>query len=113
MTEQMLQPAKFRIDSLPDLVFDGFSDGDHWNGWACPYFSRQEAERVLKASTAIGFQWTFDEQQNAFSVRNINDPEDAEPESFEGIQMDINGKTQTLYGVGAYSWIWEFADKQD
>lgn len=50
-----MNKTTFVIDSIPDAIFTGFTDGDDWNGWACPYFEKSEAECVLKASEANGF----------------------------------------------------------
>ena len=51
--------SSFTIDSIPEQMFEGYSDGDTWNGWACPYFERMVAEKVLRASEANGYRWTI------------------------------------------------------
>lgn len=84
-----------------------FTDGDDWNGWACPYFEKSEAERILKASEANGFEWEYDVEQDAYIVSNSQEDEDYAPEVFEGSNYEIEGTNLTLYGIGAYSWIWE------
>jgi hypothetical protein len=112
MNESVIHASSFTMDSLPNMFFEGYSDGSDWNGWACPYFEKAEAERVLAASEPNGFVWQFDETQDAFVVRNSNDDEEYEPEIFEGTILNIDGNMVKVYIVGGYSWIWEEADKK-
>ena len=107
MSEPKIHTAKFVMDSLPEMIFEGYSDGSDWNGWACPLFLKSEAERILAASEANGFRWHYDREQDAFTVRSDDDSEDSAPEIFAGTTVNINGNEIRLYGVGAYSWIWE------
>jgi len=108
----MSQWAKttFVIDSLPSESFEGYSNGDNWNGWACPFFNQETAERVLRASERNNYTWQYDEQADAFIVRSSDDPVDYEPEVFTATKVQIDEKSLMLYGIGAYSWIWEAAE---
>jgi hypothetical protein len=94
------------MDSL-DGQFLGYTDGDLWNGWACPYFVRDVAERVLKASEANGYTWTFSSERDSFVVRNAEDPEDYAPEEFQSVLISFSGQETKVYSIGAYSWIWD------
>jgi hypothetical protein len=100
------EKARFNIDAIPDTVFEGYSDGDTWNGFACPYFEKDVAEHVLRASVRNGYSWTYDADRDAFIVRSIQDPPDYEPEEFLGQSIMVNGQKITVYGIGAYFWIW-------
>ncbi len=103
-----LQKASFSIDSIPDLIFEGYANDTMWNGWACPYFEKSEAERLLQASEANGYVWLYDSEHDAFTVRSEDDPEDYDPEVFRAVRMAVEDKAEaTLYGIGAYSWVWE------
>ena len=105
-----LRKAVFAIDSISGATFEGYTDGDSWNGWACPYFEKPEAEHVLKASEANNYIWSYDSEQDAFIVRSKDDPEEYEPEVFEAVQRNVEGGEEVkVYGIGAYSWIWELA----
>jgi len=35
----LLKPAKFKLEALGYDTFDGFTKGELWNGWDCPYFT--------------------------------------------------------------------------
>jgi len=96
----------FTLDTLDGLVFNGYSTGEMWNGWEYPYFERDEAENVLRASEANNYYWHYDAEADAFVVRSAEDPEDYEPEVFSGVKVEIDGKEMILYGIGANTWTW-------
>jgi hypothetical protein len=100
--------AKFSTDAFENNVFEGFTDGSLWNGWACPYFTYEIATRVLQMSEANGYRWHYDKNTRSFLVSHIDDPMGTEPERFEGIDILINDSGErVLYAIGAYSWTWE------
>lgn len=104
--------TSFFMDSLQGRTFIGFSDGSDWNGWACPYFEKGEAERVLRNSESNGFRWSYDKDKDAFIVHHQDDEDTDAPEVFEGTDIEFAGQLMRVYPVGAYSWIWEVADKE-
>lgn len=102
-----LRPAQFQIDGL-DGVFDGYTRGETWNGWAVPYFPLAEARRIAgryasQPATEDGqAAAAFDE---ARAVVRLYDP--VQDEWDEVSPVDIDG--HTLYSVGAHLWTWEHA----
>lgn len=100
------EKAQFCMDAIEGISFAGYSNGDTWNGFACPYFEKDVAEQVLQVSTQNGYTWQFDLENDAFIVKNTQDPEAYEPEKFVGRLVTINGGEVKVYPVGAYSWIW-------
>lgn len=109
----MFSREKFVIDSIPGIEFLGFSDGDTWNGWACPYFERDEAERVLRYSESNGFYWQFRPNVDAYEVRLDRNSSNQEPELFQGTVIQADGQELKVYPIGAYSWIWETLGTSD
>jgi poly-gamma-glutamate capsule biosynthesis protein CapA/YwtB (metallophosphatase superfamily) len=106
-----LRKAKFAIDSIPNISFEGYTNGETWNGWACPYFEKSEAEHVLQASEANHFKWVYNTGQNTFIV--YSDDDEAVEEIFEAVQGFLeDGNEIIVYGIGAYSWIWELAAEE-
>jgi hypothetical protein len=101
----MMRKAKFKIESLGYETFDGFTKDEEWNGWACPYFTFDQAQKVLKQFNLfreITGQKDFafyDESADAFAFPANDD----EPEVFAAVSKD----DQNYYPVGAFSWIWE------
>ena len=44
-----MRHSRFTIDMFGGEVFDGFTTGETWNGWARLYFTFEEAQRVAEA----------------------------------------------------------------
>lgn len=43
-----MRRANFKIESLGYETFEGFTKDEDWNGWDCPYFTFNQAQKVLK-----------------------------------------------------------------
>jgi hypothetical protein len=105
--------STFCIDSINERVFEGYSQGDNWNGWVCPYFEHSVAEQILLACEKNNYNWTYDLESDAFLVKGKDEPRDCAPEMFTSINIYINNKEFVVYGIGAFSWIWEEAAKRE
>lgn len=99
-----LTPCHFSyIDEAPDApVFAGFWEpGENWNGWACPSFTKAEADRIMAAWNGA----SYDAKADAFSFPY--DPSDLTREEphdvFRGVDHPTHGR---LYPVGARGWTW-------
>ena|ERR1035437_2564603 len=83
--------------------FDGWSNGELWNGWETPRFEFAACQEILKC---LGDEEArFDEKADAF-VTVSNGEEEVWPA--EGITM-TDGSRMKVYPLGAGSWIWEGA----
>ena len=47
-----MKKGYFSIDGKKDLneIFEGYTDGALWNGWACVTFTREQMEKWLQSS---------------------------------------------------------------
>jgi hypothetical protein len=97
--------TQFCIDGLAD-TFEGYTSGEKWNGWECPYFAKSVAEQILELSRANGYSWVYQEKTDAFAVTHPDDPSDYSPEVFKAAQISTDDGQVTVYPVGAYSWSW-------
>ena len=101
-----MRKTKFKIESLGYQTFEGFTKDEIWNGWACPYFTFDQAQKVLQQYNQlreiIGQKERafYDEASDTFVFPA--DGED-EPETFAAIDED----DRKYYPVGAFCWIWE------
>lgn len=90
------------LDEL--AAYEAYTKGEHWNGWECPYFTREVAEQVL---TELEREWVFNTETDSFEalpVGLIDDETDAY--QYQGITAVIDGTETRLYPIGAYSWCW-------
>lgn len=61
-----MRETKFSLDTLGNQVFDGYTRDEDWNGWACPYFTFEQAERIVQACQA-GISTRYDAALDAFN----------------------------------------------
>lgn len=98
------EPAQFSLAGMGP--FDGFDLGGVWNGWACPHFTKEQAEEVAEGlAYEVGsgaFETAeYDEERDAFV---FDHPDLPEPDVFP------RDEETDLYPVGAYSWTWDRVD---
>ena len=92
-------------------MYTGYTNGDRWNGWATPYFTLEEAQRLqAEFNQGDGLRMFYDCQADKFILQYDDDDE---PYIWEGEDIQtVDGKLH-LYGIGAYSHIWDEADSDD
>ena len=98
----LFQRGRFTLADT-EAAFDGWSNGEVWNGWAMPRFGFAVCREILKSFADE--QARFDEKGDAFVTVS-----DGEEESWPGEQITISdGSRIKVYPLGAGSWIWEEA----
>lgn len=98
--------SRFVIEGT-DSVFQGWTDGRDWNGWAMPHFEFSEAQRVIESLT--DFNGKYDVGRDCFVTRVADD----EDEVWEAQSVTLLGGAQIkVYGIGAGSWIWEETERK-
>ena len=89
------------MDFFPDDVeIDGFTYGNTWNGWAIPYFTFENAQKLIPIFEGY---LSYDVDQDAFKYL---DPVHMNPEDTEIYEsLDIDGNK--FYSVGGMSFCWD------
>jgi hypothetical protein len=101
-----LESATFSIDCLPESHFAGFNKGESWNGFACPYFTFDQAQEIVAAWQARGWEARYKPRSDSFVFavnQDLQTGESDDYEEFSGLVVD----GEKLYPVGAGSWIWD------
>lgn len=99
-----LRAAKVAIEDATPL--DAFITGATWNGWECPYFTRQQGEALLKCPEFE--EGRYDPKRDAFVFECTSDPE-CDDEVYPAVEVD----GVKYYGIGAGCWIWSLAAETD
>ena len=102
-----MKKSLFTIDGF-DAIFEGYTDGKHWNGWACPYFTKEVADKIAAVYNAENgdCSMAYNAEKDCFETFTWDTEND---EEFRG--YDIDG--QHLYAIGTMCWIWDdLADYQ-
>ena len=101
MTEQRtFRIGRFTIDDA--AVFEGWTDGSDWNGWACPYFEVAEAQKI-----AAYHGGRFDEASREFTFQANSE----EPESYAAETIEAGGRQVEAWPIGSTIWIWDEVSK--
>ena len=95
-----MKKAILAIDSV-EQTFEGYVEPRDWNGWACPWFTKEVGFEIMKANNKVcpDYPMAYNAKTDAFYY--YSDP-DFEPEEYKG--CDVNG--EHLYPIGNCSWIW-------
>lgn len=100
-----MRKSIFTIGEYPK-AYIGYTSGKLWNGWATPHFELEEAKRVVEGFNECAENPIFyNEKLKTFYTfdGDIWKPETVQ--TAEGIKH--------LYGIGAYSWVWDEVTDQD
>lgn len=98
------RPAVFQIDAI-ESYFHGVTQGQHWNGFACPLFSIEEAQRLMALNNQTDFcgQIVYDAAQDAFLFHEFGVECEERPDVFKAVLID----GEKFYPIGAFSWCWQ------
>jgi hypothetical protein len=104
-----MRKSVFYIDGGPAYI--GYTSGARWNGWATPYFTLEEAQKIqAEFSQGDGLRMFYDCQADKFILQYEDDDE---PYVWEGEDIQTVDGIKHLYGIGAYSHIWDEVDSDD
>jgi hypothetical protein len=100
---QKIKPrkAKFALDFFADHgveEIEGITFGDYWNGWDCPYFTFENAKKLLDIFDEGHLK--YDPKNDAFEYDPYQNGE--EVDIFESTM--IEGKK--YYSVGGWNFCW-------
>lgn len=105
-----MRKAVFTIGEYPK-AYIGYTSGKLWNGWATPYFELDEAKRVAEGfNECAEYPMEYDDIYDQFYIL---DKETEELETWKGNDISTAEGIKHLYGIGAYSWVWDEATDQD
>lgn len=97
-----LREANFQIDTYGAETFAGFTAGETWNGFACPYFTLEQAQHIVRAHQNLGLAAGYDRERDEFFFTLEHGAE-------EGSELygPVSTGGLTVYPIGAGSWIWD------
>lgn len=86
-------------------AYIGYTSGALWNGWATPYFTLEEAQRLqADFNKGVDNPMLYDVAKDEFRIQYDGDDE---PYIWEGEDIQTVDGIKHLYGIGAYSHIWD------
>lgn len=103
MQTTKFQKATFTLDAFEGEEFEGYTQGETWNGFACPYLPFESAQRLMSVLRAEGQMAFYDEKTDQF-VCAEEDEDEEDADRYRAIEIEGLGK---LYPVGSRVWTWE------
>ncbi|HDR9180307.1 TPA: hypothetical protein QDB06_000831 [Burkholderia vietnamiensis] len=97
-----LMPMLFEIDCL-EGKYSGYTSGQTWNGWECPYFTFDVAHQFAQDFNALSADKIIYIADKDMFVCHFDGYSEEEQETFESTTID----GLKLYAVGAGSWTWD------
>lgn len=95
----------FTIDGF-DYVYIGYTSGRRWNGWATPHFEFAEALEVMHEYNECSDEILM-EYDKVYDQFYKLDKDSGELETWKGEDYNTTDGIKHLYGIGAYSWVWD------
>lgn len=90
--------------------FEGYTTSNIWNGWQCPLFNKENADKICKAYNNEFCQMRYDEENDCYIA---DYPVDEYSEKYEGRDYVVNGKVEHLYAIGSHEWCWAMAEQEE
>lgn len=111
MTNKTTKLRRTVFSMNDEARFIGYTAGQHWNGWACPYFTRDEAQKIVAyvnstSSNVADYNLRYDASEDAFKYHDCNEDED-EVFGVYVYEDQKTGEILELYAIGSHSWTWD------
>jgi hypothetical protein len=93
--------------------YPGYSDDrSRWNGWECPYFTKEIAikilDKVTRQSRHDGYdaQYMYAKNRDAFILQDSSYSSESSV-IFDGETYQTPDGPKKLYSIGGWMWTWE------
>ncbi|MBK1901999.1 MULTISPECIES: hypothetical protein [Burkholderia] len=87
--------------------YQAYSRGERWNGWECPYFTIEEAMKLLAHPYLDGLR--YDAEGDKF-IMDDGDGEVLDETVFASRVVLVDGNPIKVYAIGAFGWCWNKDD---
>ena len=100
-----MRKTVFTID-VSEQYYEGYTDNRHWNGWECPWFTKEVADVIMSDLNKDGIRTMYDVTKDTYIIDDqYNDTVD----TYKGCDVETLNGIKHLYPIGAGCWIWDEA----
>lgn len=104
-----MRKTRFVIDTNED-IYEGYTDGTLWNGWECPWFTKEVADKMVRDFIRDGGEAKYDPKTDSYTFLGENW---GSKDVFDGDDVETEDGIQHLYPIGAWCWIWDEVEKEE
>jgi len=112
MNTKKLTEEIFEIDGM--YKARGYTLGDTWNGFECPFFTKEVAVEILQETIDtdltqeyfVGFE--YDKENDQFVLKETDDKLFFEARKFQTVE----GNKIKLYPIGSWMWCWSKSENK-
>ena len=98
-----MRKTRFVIDTN-EKTYEGYTDGTLWNGWECPWFTKEIAEEMMQDLRNEGVEAEYCAKTDSYIVKDDNNET---TDIFDGSYIETEDGILHLYPIGAWCWIWD------
>lgn len=98
-----MRSTSFAIDFLEGETFNGYTRDEDWNGFACPYFSFAQGQKLVEAWRRGGWSARYEVETDSFVFEMQSGGGETDCESYSGSEVE----GAKVYPIGAFNWIWD------
>lgn len=98
-----MRKTRFVIDTN-EKTYEGYTDGTLWNGWECPWFTKEVADEMIRDFIKEGGEAKYDLEIDSYTFLGENWDS---PDVFDGADVETEDGILHLYPIGAWCWIWD------
>jgi len=104
-----MEKKLFTLDG--ENYFVGFSNGETWNDFECPYFELEECRKIMNTfnkeneELEVNIKLIYDEENDCFIEEDEN-YEEEEYIVYEATFINVDGINKKVYALGSYNWTW-------
>jgi hypothetical protein len=103
--EPIATAAIFEIDGS-DVHFAGYTFGDKWNGFDCPFFEKAAADSIVSTlELDVDATLVYDPAADAYIETCEEDST-----SYEAQVIVTSNGPRKVYPIGAWAWTWSRAE---
>jgi hypothetical protein len=103
--------GNFILGCVAETLIHGYTMGEHWNGWACPFLEKAAADALI-LQLNDSYQ-RFGEPRRAYYdagrdvfVTPYDGGDDDEWDSWGAEIINVDGAERKVYSIGSQAWCW-------
>ena len=93
-----------------EKIADAYVGNQKWNGWECPFFTKEEADKVAEhLKTNCDCIVEYDADKDEYKTR-YKDDDVEDTEIWDATTVETVDGRKHVYCIGGWAWCWELIE---